>query len=72
MTDDPIVATIMAKYRSPAEPAGEEAEPAAVVWPALGQGERGTHVSRPPDPLLAAVLDELGIPRHPSLGPVRR
>ena len=64
MSDDQIAATIMAKLDGPAVPADEPAEPAAVQWPTLGQGERGTPVSTPADPLLDATLDALGIPRN--------
>jgi len=68
MSDDQIAATIMAKLDGPAVPADEPAEPAAVQWPRLGQGERGTPVSKPPDPMLDALLDKLGMPPSYQLG----
>jgi len=68
MSDDPIAATIMAKLDGPTEAPGEDAEPAAVQWPALGQGVRGTPVSKPPDPMLDALLDKLGMPPSYQLG----
>ena len=61
--DDPIVAALAAKLDGPAETADAGAEPAAIQWPALGQGKRGTPFSPPPDPLLDAVLEQLHLHR---------
>ena len=66
--DDPIAAALAAKLDGPAETADADAEPAAVQWPALGQGQRGTAVGTPPDPLLDDVLDKLGMPPSYQLG----
>jgi len=65
MTDDPIVAALAAKLDGPAETADADAdaEPAAVQWPRLGQGKRGTPFGPPPDPLLDAVLEQLHMHR---------
>jgi len=63
MTDDPIVAAIMAKFDGPTETADADAEPAVTPWPALGQGQRGTPFGPPPDPLLDAVLEQLHMRR---------
>jgi hypothetical protein len=69
MSDDQIAAAIVAKLDGPAEVADEPAEPAAApVWPKLGQGERGKAVTTPPDPLLDAVLEQLGMPPQRPLG----
>jgi len=59
MSDDQIAAAIMAKFDGPAETTDADAEPAAVEWPELGQGRRGTPFGPPPDPLLDAVLVQL-------------
>ena len=66
--DDQIAATIMAKYGGTADAAAEETEPVVTPWPALGQGERGTAVGTPPDPLLDAVLEQLGMSPSYQLG----
>ena len=68
MTDDPIVAVLAAKLDGPAETADADAEPVVTPWPRLGQGARGTPFSKPPDPLLDAVLEQLHMPPSYQLG----
>ena len=68
MSDDQIAATIMAKLDGPAVPADEPAEPAAVQWPTLGQGERGVAIRKPPDPVTDEVLKQLGMSPSYQLG----
>lgn len=68
MSDDPIAATIMAKQRGPTEAAGEETRPVITRPEQIGQGIRGIAPGTPPDPLLDAVLEKLGMSPSYQLG----